>query len=76
MVIITVIKIMTMTSERRNGTEYTTISILVETREELASLMPKSWDWDRCLKVLTEMWREQKGKATKLGKPAQDNQTS
>ena len=64
-----IIKIMTMK-------RYTTISVMPETVEALAELMPKSWDWDRVLHELTEMWKQQQGKTTKVGKSAQDNQAS
>ena len=71
------ILITTMTSENgKNGKEYTMIPVLPSTKDELASLMPKSWDWDRCIKELTEMWKNQQGKVVKSGKPAQNNQTS
>ena len=65
-----------MTENKRNGSEWTTISLQVTTRDELASLMPKSWDWDRCLKELTSMWKSNQGKVVKSGKSPQDNSTS
>ena len=74
MAIITIINITKMTeTERKNG-EWTSISIQKTTLNELAELMPKSWDWDRCIQVLKEMWEKQQGKVLKSGKSAQDNQ--
>lgn len=70
------INIMVMNESRKNGTEYTTISISPTTRDELAALMPKSWDWDRIIKELTSMWKDQQGKVIKSGKSPQNNQTS
>jgi hypothetical protein len=68
------ILVMTET-ERRNG-EWTTISVKKSTLTGLAELMPKSWDWDRCILELKEMWAEQQGKVIRTGKPSQNNQTS
>jgi hypothetical protein len=62
-------------TEKRNG-DWTTISVQKATLTDLANLMPKSWDWDRCVRELTEMWRNQQGKVLRTGKPAQDNPTS
>lgn len=59
------------------GNGYTTIPVLFETKEKLAQIMPKSWDWDKAIVELTEMWKNQRsGKAISTGKPSQDNSTS
>jgi len=60
--------------KKKNG--YTNIPVFPETLNALAELMPKSWDWDRCIKELTEMWKNQQRKSFKSGKPSEDNQTS
>jgi len=57
-----------MTETEKNGERYTTISVY--------EVMPKSWNYDRCIKELTEMWRKQQGKVARSGKPSEDNQTS
>lgn len=62
-------------NEKRNG-KYTTISVLPTTLKELAEVMPKSWDYDRCIRELTEMWKNGQGKAIKSGKSTQNTQTS
>ena len=67
---------MMMTDTEKKGNGYTTIPLLPSTKTRLALSMPKEWDWDRIITVLTEMWEKQQGKAIRSGKPAQDNQTS
>jgi hypothetical protein len=62
------ISIMTAT-EKRNG-EWTTISVRKSTLADLAELMPKSWEWDRCISELKEMWKNSQGKVVKSGKSA------
>jgi hypothetical protein len=70
MAIITIIILVIMTEiEKRNG-KYTTIAISPSTMSDLADVMPKSWDWDRCIRELTEMWKNQQGKGIKSGKSA------
>ena len=76
MIIIMIITTMIMTEKARNGSEYTTISVLPSTKTRLAQSMPKSWDWDRVLNELAEMWENQQGKGSKSGKSAQNNPTS
>ncbi len=64
-----------MTETEKNGERYTTISVYPSTLSALAEVMPKSWNYDRCIKELTEMWRKQQGKVARSGKPSEDNQT-
>ena len=64
----------TLVEAKGNG--YTTIPLKFETKQKLALLMPKGWDWDRAIIELTEMWETaREGKAIRTGKPTQDNQT-
>jgi hypothetical protein len=65
-----------MENEKKpNG--YSMIPVYPETYNALASVVPKSWSWDRCIKELTEMWIKQQGKVGKqTGKSTEDNQTS
>jgi hypothetical protein len=64
-----------ISEEKQKSNGYTMIPVLPETKDELAMLMPKGWEWDRCIKELTEMWKKQQGKKTS-GKSTSDNQTS
>lgn len=59
-----------ITDPEKKGNGYTTIPLSPATKDRLARLMPKGWDWDRCIAELTKMWEEQ------LGKPAKDNKAS
>lgn len=74
-IMIVIISTIMTETEKRNG-KYTSIPVSPQTMTQLAELMPKSWDWDRCIRELTEMWRNQQGKVTKSGKSAQDSQIS
>ena len=64
-----------MTETEKNEERYTTISVYPSTLSALSEVMPKSWNYDRCIKELTEMWRKQQGKVARSGKPSEDNQT-
>jgi hypothetical protein len=62
-------KISMITDPEKKGNGYTTIPVMPSTKDRLASLMPKGWDWDRCILELAKMWENQ------LGKPSKDHQT-
>jgi len=56
--------------------DYTTIPVLPSTKSRIASMMPKDWNWDRCINELASMWEKHQGKVIRTGKPSEDNQTS
>jgi hypothetical protein len=66
-----------MTTEpEKQSNGYTMIPVTPATKEALAAVMPKSWSWDKCISILTEMWEKERKRMIKSGKPAEDNQTS
>jgi hypothetical protein len=74
MVIMVTNTTMVMTESKGNG--FTTIPVRFETKQKLALLLPKGWDWDRAVLEICDMLEQNRGKVIRSGKPSQDNQTS
>lgn len=59
-----------------NGKKYCTIPLLENTKDRLDGLTPKAYSYDDMMNALLDMFENTKKSGVKLGKSAQNNQTS